>query len=148
MAVDQSVVTMRIHIFDDDDDEWYDTDVSTTGDPSVDWFTETLREDVGETDAKFTIRRLFIPPGPPPLVKWNPVSKQDVTVIRYGLSGNGLVQSADRIVVSSSDSYNGNIATQPGRAGRIEQLVMAGTLSQPPQEEWHLGQRPNTTGDL
>jgi len=147
MAADNSVVTVRIHIFDDDDDDWYDLDVSSTGDPTADWFTETLREDVSATQSKFTIRRLFVPPGPAPLVKWNSGSKNDVTVIRYGLSRNGLVQEADRIVQSSRDSYNGNIATQPGRAGRIEQLVMQGTLDQPPEDEWPQGQRPNTTGE-
>jgi hypothetical protein len=147
MAEDQSAITVRIHIFDDDDDEWYDTEVSTDqGDPTVDWMTSTARVDDPETTSTFTINRLFIPPGPPPLLKWNPAGKVNTTMVRYFLAGNGVVVDADRIVTGARSNYNGNISTGPGRAGRIEALSIQGTLSALPLNEWSDGERPRTDG--
>jgi hypothetical protein len=145
MAGDQSIRTFRIHIFDPSDDEWYDSDISAgTGDGTADWITGTERADQTAPLSLFTLQRLFIPPGPPPLVKWNPGGRQDITVVRYFLAANGIVVSADRIVTGHRVAYTGNIETGPGRAGRIEQIIIEGTLSEVPVDEIQDGARPQS----
>lgn len=144
MADDLDPVTFRIHIFDPDDDEWYDFDVSAdAGDPTADWINATDRVDDPETTSVFALERLFIPPGPPPLNNWNPASRTDITVARYFLAANGVVVNADRIIAGRRDTYDGNINTGPGRSGRLERLTVRGTLDEIPLDEWSLGERPS-----
>lgn len=142
-----TIRTYRIHIFDDSADEWYDSDISAgTGDGTADWITATDRADQGELVSHFTLQRLFIPPGPPPLVKWNSGNKLDITVVRYFLAANGIVVSADRIVTGHRTSYVGNVGTGPGRAGRLESLVVEGTKDDVPLSELQVGARPQEVG--
>jgi len=142
---DMSPVSMRVKIYMGSFIRWYDSNTSEMGgDPTA--FTIAGTWDFksnGDRPDGIGVSRLYVPPMPTELSVWTEPGFENYILERYYLASNGIVVGGERFSNANWTLYRAALETQPGRAGRHEELELTGDRSEITDEtELSEGQRP------